>query len=74
LVVDFSLIKIIASSAIGALLAVRGKLLEINGQLRLSAVSPPIRGIYRTLNLEGTMFPVFDTVDQALQAPITDRE
>jgi anti-anti-sigma factor len=73
LLIDFSRIKIIASSAIGALLAVRSKLLDINGELRLCAVSPPIREIYRTLNLEGTMFPVFDTVDQALRAPITSR-
>ena len=60
--------RTITSSVIGVLLKTRKKLLQEGGRLRLCCVPLPIREIYRTLNLDRRILPVYETVDDALEA------
>ena len=69
LVVDFSGVKTITSSVIGVLLKTRRKLLQEGGRLRLCCVPMPIQEIYRTLNLDHRILPVFRSLEDALNAP-----
>ena len=69
LVVDFTGVKTITSSVIGVLLKTRRKLLQEGGRLRLCCVPLPIQVIYRTLNLERRILPVYRTLEEALDAP-----
>jgi anti-anti-sigma factor len=68
MVVDFSGVKTITSSVIGVLLKTRRKLLQEGGRLRLCCVPLPIQEIYRTLNLDRRILPVYRTVEDALDA------
>ena len=68
MIVDFSGVKTITSSVIGVLLKTRKKLLSEGGRLRLCCVPMPIREIYRTLNLDRKILPVFESLEDALQA------
>jgi anti-anti-sigma regulatory factor len=69
LIVDFTDVRSIASPVISALLVLREKALAESIGFGLCNVPVPIREIYRTLQLEGTRFQVFDSVEQALRAP-----
>lgn len=69
LIVDFTNIRSISSSVISTLLLLRKKLMERRIPLVLCSVPVPILEIYRTLQLAGTQFQVFDSINDALQAP-----
>lgn len=69
LIVDFSGVRSIASPVISALLVLREKAAAESISFGLCNVPVPIREIYRTLQLEGTRFQVFDSVEHALRAP-----
>lgn len=68
-VVDFTDVKTITSSVIGALLTTRRKLLQEGARLRLCCVPLPIHEVYRTLNLDRRILPVFESLEMALGAP-----
>ena len=68
-VVDFTDVKTITSSVIGVLLTTRRKLLQEGGRLRLCCVPLPIHEVYRTLNLDRRILPVFESLEMALGAP-----
>ncbi len=67
-VIDMTPVKMLGSAIISSILAVRNRLVQQGGQLVLCNVPMPIRDIYRTLNLEGTLLPVYDSLDDALAA------
>jgi len=69
LIVDFTDVRSIASPVISALLVLREKAVAESISFGLCNVPVPIREIYRTLQLEGTRFVVYDSVQQALRAP-----
>ena len=69
LIVDFTDVRSIASPVISALLVLREKAVSDSISFGLCNVPVPIREIYRTLQLEGTRFQVYDSVDHALRAP-----
>ncbi len=70
LVLDLSLVKMMASSAISSLLKIHHALQDHQGQLRLCAVPDFIREVCRSLNLEGTIFHVFNTAEDAARARV----
>lgn len=70
LVLDLSPVKMIASSAISSLLKVHHELQDHRGQLRLCAVPDFIREVCRALNLEGTIFHVFNSAEEAARARV----
>lgn len=67
-IIDFSDVRSISSSVIGALMSVRTKLMQSGGQLRFCEMPPSIEGVFKTLNLYGTVFQVFPTANDAAQA------
>ncbi len=69
LIVDFTDVRSIASPVISALLVLREKAIAEAIGFGLCNVPVPIREIYRTLQLEGTRFQVYDSVEHALRAP-----
>jgi len=69
LIVDFTNIRRISSLVISTLLLVRQKLLTRRIPVVLCSLPVPILEIYRTLQLAGTQFQVFDSVKDALTAP-----
>lgn len=69
LIVDFTNVRSISSSVISTLLVIRKKLAERRIPMALCSVPVPILEIYRTLQLEGTLFQVYGSVNDALQAP-----
>lgn len=70
LVLDLSQVKMMASSAIGGLLRIHHLLQDYQGQLRLCAVPVFIREVCRSLNLEGTVFHVFNSAEEAARARV----
>ena len=68
LLVDFSGVRSISSAVISTLLVIREKAHQRGISFGLSSVPVPIREIYRTLQLEGTKFQVYDSVEVALRA------
>ena len=69
LIVDFTDVRSIASPVISSLLVLREKAVAESIVFGLCNVPVPIREIYRTLQLEGTRFQVYDSVEHALRAP-----
>ncbi len=75
LIFDFTNVRSISSSVISTLLVIRKRLVERRIPMALCSVPVPILEIYRTLQLEGTQFHVYGTINDALQAPsIIDSE
>ncbi len=69
LIVDFTNVRRISSLVISTLLLVRQKLSTRRIPVVLCSLPVPILEIYRTLQLAGTQFQVFDSVNDALAAP-----
>ncbi len=66
LVVDFARVVHCSTAVINGLLRVRRRMLRQDGCLQLCGMSNTIRDAYRMLNLDGTVFPIQDTLDEAL--------
>jgi anti-anti-sigma regulatory factor len=65
-VVDFQKVTHCSTSVINGLLRTKKRLLNRNGQLGLCGMTDSVRDAYRTLNLDGTVFKIFDTRDHAI--------
>ena len=63
LVIDFQNVKSISSSAIDGFLHV---VRQSNVPLRLCSMSASLREIFRIIKLDGTVFEIFDSVEDAL--------
>jgi anti-anti-sigma regulatory factor len=68
LLIDFRNVAQCSTAVINGLLRSKKRLLVDGGQLKLCGMSPLIREAYQMLNLDGTVFQIYDTVDDALDA------
>ena len=67
LLVDFTQVTRTSTAVINALLMAKKKLLGTGGDLYLCGMQDAVRHNFRILNLEGTVFEVFDSEDLALE-------
>lgn len=66
-VVDFHNVQRFSTEFIGMLLSFKRQM-GANGKIALCAMQPVHRDIFRVLNLDGTVFQIFATVDEAVQS------
>ena len=66
--VDFCDVGHCSTSVINGLLRVKKRLVSRNGRLALCGMTESIRDAYRMLNLDGTVFTIFATREEALAA------
>jgi anti-anti-sigma regulatory factor len=64
LLVNFENVDRFSTELIGTMLSLK-KLLSDNGIVKLSCLEPVHREVFRVLNLDGTVFEIYDTVDAA---------
>jgi anti-anti-sigma regulatory factor len=67
LLIDFRKVTQCSTSVINGLLRAKKRLMNRDGQLGLCGMTVSIRDAYRMLNLDGTVFQIFDTCEQALE-------
>lgn len=67
LVLDFSRVEFLSSSALGLLIRVSKKIYESNGQLRLCAISDSIMQVFRITRLD-KIFMILPDCQQALDS------
>jgi len=65
-VVNMQTVKYCTSGAIGGLLCLRKAIIENAGSVRVCEVSPGVRMTFQSLNLEGTLFKIDDSLDDAI--------
>lgn len=66
-VVDFQNVQRFSTEFIGTLLSFKRQM-DADGRIALCAMQPIHRDIFRVLNLDGTVFRIFDTVEEAVQS------
>lgn len=66
LIVHFGQVTHSFTAVINALLLAKKRLARFGGDMRLCSLQDTVREAYRMLNLEGTVFDIFDTLDEAL--------
>lgn len=69
-VVDLSAVQMMGSSAIGSLVGFRGDIAKSGGVVRLAAVTPLVLESLKRALLD-KLFKIYDTVQQAVDAPVT---
>ena len=67
LVIDFQNVSIIGSNAIDSLLYVVRRTASGKTRVKLSSMSSSLRTLFKSLNLDGTVFEIYDSVDEALE-------
>jgi anti-anti-sigma factor len=65
LIVSFKGVRRCSTEIINAMLRSRKRVAAAGGDVRLCGMHSTIRDVFRMLNLEGNVFEIFDTVDQA---------
>lgn len=65
-VVDFSQVVHCSTAVINGLLRAKKRIVKAGGQLKLCGMEASIRDAYRLLNLDGTVFLIYETVDEAV--------
>lgn len=68
LVVDFENVKMISSSMIAALVKTRERSLNAGLWFRMSGMSSALRHIFQTLHLDGTVFEIHETLEEAVDS------
>ena len=66
-VVDFSNVQRFSTEFIGTLLSFKRQM-GTGGKISLCSLQPVHRDIFRVLNLDGTVFQIFDDVQQAVDS------
>ena len=66
-VVDFSNVQRFSTEFIGTLLSFKRQM-GTGGRISLCSLQPVHRDIFRVLNLDGTVFQIFDEVKQAVES------
>jgi anti-anti-sigma regulatory factor len=66
LLVSFSEVGRCSTDVINALLLAKKRLLSQGGELRLCEMSERIRCAYRILSLDGTVFRIYESLDEGL--------
>ena len=64
-VVNFANVVYCNTGTIGALIQLRKNVIATNGLMKLCHISQPIRDAFQALNLDGTLFEIHDTIDEA---------
>ena len=67
-VIDFSHVEHCSTSVINGLLSAKKRIGRNDGQMKLCGMTEPIRDAYRMLNLDGTVFQIYDHLDDAIAA------
>ena len=67
-IVDFSYVVHCSTAVVNGLLRAKRRIQENGGELVLCGMTPGIRDAYTMLNLDGTVFQIYDTLDDALLA------
>ena len=65
LILDFSNVRFLSSSALGVLITLRKKSDEIKGKVLLCGMRPELRKLFKITNLE-KLFDFYDTEEKAL--------
>jgi anti-anti-sigma regulatory factor len=68
LVVNFEGVKLVSSSVISSLLSVKRYVVAANHSMKLCCMADSLRYVFKTLNMDGTVFDIFDTVDEAVKS------
>ena len=67
-IVDFSYVVHCSTAVINGLLRAKRRILANDGKLVLCGMTEGIRDAYKMLNLDGTVFSIYDTLQDALDA------
>lgn len=67
-VMDFKNVKLVSSSVISSLLGIKRNLTASSIPMKLCCMSDSLRHVFRTLNLDGTVFSIVDDVPLALSS------
>lgn len=65
LIVSFDRVRRCSTEVINAMLRARKRVSALGGDMRLCSMRDTIRDVFRMLNLEGNVFDIFDTLDDA---------
>ncbi len=68
LVVDFQRVTYCSSEVIGGLIRTRRRVKAEGGQMKLCSLLPAVRELFQITNLDGTIFDIHDSADQAVAA------
>ncbi|MFC1758584.1 STAS domain-containing protein [Planctomycetota bacterium] len=68
LIIDFKSVKSLSSSTINSFLQIAKQMRASNARLAFCSMSESLRGIFKTLKLDGTAFRIFDSVDEAIRS------
>jgi anti-anti-sigma factor len=68
LLVDFATVTACSTAVINALLRAKKRLLNHGGRFALCSMHEKVREAYRVLNLDGTVFEIYDSLPEALDA------
>jgi len=66
LVLNFEGVKLVSSAVISSLLGVKRHLATSQRQLKLCGMSESVRFVFRTLNMDGSVFEIVDNVATAV--------
>ena len=66
-ILDFRNVKLISSSVISSLLGLKRSLAVSNIPLKMCGMSESLRHVFRTLNMDGSVFCIVDDVSSALE-------
>ncbi len=69
-IVNFRNVKIVSTSIISFLIYVHKRFSGMGIPLKLAAMSDSLRHIFQTLRLEGSVFSIYPTVDDALASHV----
>ena len=68
MVIDFRRVTQCSTAVINSVLRAKKRVVANGGLVKLCGMNEAIRGAYRMLNLDGTVFQIYDSVDNALDA------
>jgi anti-anti-sigma factor len=68
LLVDFGAVTHCPSEVITGLLRTRKRLTPLEGELKICGMRDQIREVFKMMNLDGTVFHIYDTADEAMAA------
>jgi anti-anti-sigma regulatory factor len=68
LVIDFQDVKLVSSSVISSLLGIKRHVTAAKCSMKLCSMTVSLRHVFKTLNMDGTVFEICDTIDEALRS------
>ncbi len=66
-IVDFGRLPYCCTAMIGGLLRLRNRLRDAGGEMVLCSMTPECRQAFTMLNLDGTVFAIYDSLAEALE-------